>query len=369
MAESTPAFSADAESSWTLPGRYYFDPDIYRQELDAIFYRSWQYVCHVSRLKQPGQYSVRDIGDQSVVVLRGRDDDILAYHNVCQHRAHRLCEGEGRFGSRIVCPYHNWAYAMSGELQFARGSELMADFPKCDIRLQSVRVDVFCGFVFVNFDADALSFRETYPGLEEEILALAPDAENLQRSHVQDFPLAANWKNSMENYAECYHCPNQHPSLVDGALDINRYTIRIHQNYHRHITTDVGDKQGYALKETPDVEENFGSWLVWPNMVFEVYPGGNLTTFHHVPDGPERCVQETEWYFAQAEPTAQEREVIDFVNEVREEDIPICESVQRGLHSQGYSRGKFIVDPERGYTSEHAVHDFQLKVSNALGVS
>ena len=368
MAKAIPAFDADAEKSWTLPGRYYYDPDIYRQELSAIFYRSWQYVCHLSRLREPGQYFVRDIGDQCVVVLRADDGAIVAYHNVCQHRAHRLCEGEGRINRRIVCPYHNWAYAMSGELLFARGSELMADFPKCDIRLQPVRVDQVCGFVFVNLDDGAASFAETYPGLEAEILALAPAAAELERAHVQDFPLAANWKNSVENYSECYHCPNQHPSLVDGALDIGRYTIRINQNYHRHVTTDVGEKQGYSMDAAAGEEENFGSWLVWPNMVFEVYPGGNLTVFHHVPTGPERCVQETEWYFPRGEPTAREREVIDFVNAVREEDLPICESVQRGLHSQGYDRGKFIVDPARSFVSEHAVHDFQLKVSAALGL-
>ncbi len=101
-------------------------------------------------------------------------------------------------------------------------------------------------------------------------------------------------------------------------------------------------------------------------MVFEVYPGGNLTVFHHVPDGPEKTQQETEWYFADKTPTAEEQEVIHFVNIVREEDIPICESVQRGLHSQGYQQGRFIVDRDRTYVSEHAVHDFQLNVIRAL---
>ena len=354
------------ESSWTLPGYIYFDADVYRQEQAKIFYRNWQYVCHVSRLQQPGQYCVRDIGDQSVFVIRDRDGEIRAYHNVCQHRAHRLLEDEGKIAQRIVCPYHNWAYALSGELLFARGSENMADFPKCEIRLQPVRVDQLCGFVFVNLDTEAASMAETYPGLEADISALAPNAARLERAHVQDFPLAANWKNSVENYCECYHCPNQHPSLVEAALDISQYRINIHRNYHRHVTTDVGDAQGYAMAESGQGEANFGSWLLWPNMVFEVYPGGNLTVFHHVPTGPETCVQETEWYFASETPNQQDREVIDFVNTVREEDLPICESVQRGLHSQGYSRGKFIADPERTYVSEHAVHDFQRKVATAL---
>ena len=101
-------------------------------------------------------------------------------------------------------------------------------------------------------------------------------------------------------------------------------------------------------------------------MVFEVYPGGNLTVFHHVTQWAGKNTPGTEWYFADSIPTSEEQEVIDFVNVVREEDIPICESVQRGLHSQGYQQGRFIVDRDRTYVSEHAVHDFQLKVVRAL---
>ncbi len=101
-------------------------------------------------------------------------------------------------------------------------------------------------------------------------------------------------------------------------------------------------------------------------LVLEVYPGGNLTVFHHVPSGPERTVKETEWYFANETPSPEEREVIDFVNVVRDEDIPICENVQRGLHSRGYKQGRFVVDNERTYVSEQAGHDFQLQVVRVL---
>jgi phenylpropionate dioxygenase-like ring-hydroxylating dioxygenase large terminal subunit len=360
-------FSEDPENSWTLPGSYYYDPQIYLNEQQAIFNRSWQYACHSKRLTKRGQYFVRDIGDQSVLVLRDKAGEIRAFHNVCQHRAHRLCEGSGKITNRITCPYHNWSYALSGELEFARGSEGVADFPINDISLQAVKVDSICGFIFFNLDGEAKSMAEVYPGLENEILELAPDATRLELSHEQNFLLKANWKNSIENYSECYHCPNQHPSLVGGALDITQYRIKINQGYHRHVTSGVGDKQGYTLKQQDgEKSDEFGSWLVWPNMVFEVYPGGNLTVFHHVPDGPESTRQETEWYFANKIPTAEEKEVIEFVNVVREEDIPICESVQRGLHSQGYQQGRFIVDRDRTYMSEHAVHDFQLNVIRAL---
>jgi len=360
-------FVDDPEKSWTLPGHFYYDPEIYAQELESIFYRTWQYVCHGSRLSESGQYVVREIGDQSIVVIKDNNDVIRAYHNVCQHRAHRLLEGEGKINKRIVCPYHAWCYGLSGELQFARGSDQVRDFPKDEIQLQTVRVDTLCGFVFVNLDPDAIPMQEKYQELEQEIIALAPNATNLVRSHVQKFSLAANWKNSVENYSECYHCPNRHPSLVNEALDITQYRIQVHPGYHRHVTTDVGEQQGYTIKKNGSAAHHeFGSWLLWPNMVFEVYPGGNLTVFNHIPAGPEQTLQETEWYFPNETPSAQEREVIDFINVVREEDIPICETVQRGLHSKGYKQGRFIVDAGRTDVSEHAVHDFQLRVVQAL---
>ncbi len=360
-------FDKDPQKSWTLPGRYYYDNDIFNQELENIFYNTWQYACHISRVALPGQYFVRDIGDQSIIILRDSDNQLHAYHNVCQHRAHPLLEGEGKLGKLIICPYHAWCYELTGELVAARGSDQMPEFPKDQIHLQPVNLDTICGFLFVNLDENPKPLSETFIGLEDEILALAPEAKNLVKAHEQEFNLQANWKNSIENYCECYHCPNRHPSLVNEALDINQYKIDIRRGYHRHITTDVGENQGYTIKQNKTNQgHEFGSWFLFPNMVFEVYPGGNLTVFNHVPTGTETTKQETEWYFANETPSEEELEVIDFVNTVREEDIPICESVQKGLHSKGYKQGKFIVDNDRSYLSEHAVHDFQHRVLEAL---
>ena len=106
-------FTDDPNQSYTLPGRYYYEPEIFELEKDRIFHRTWQYVCHVSQLAQPGSYSVRDVGDQSVMVIRDRSGELRAFHNVCQHRAHRLLEGSGQIASAIVCPYHNWTYELS----------------------------------------------------------------------------------------------------------------------------------------------------------------------------------------------------------------------------------------------------------------
>ncbi len=144
----------------------------------------------------------------------------------------------------------------------------------------------------------------------------------------------------------------------------------MHEAYHAHTSGNRGGDQGYSFStEEGPRGADFGSWLVWPNVVFEYYPGGKLTVFHNKPLAPERTLQIIDWYLPQAEPSALEREVIDFVDVVREEDIPIVESVQRGLHSRGYRQGRFMVDEEGTGMSEHAVHDFQLKVLRALGVT
>jgi len=151
----TSRFSDDVDRSFTLPGKFYFDPDIYSLEQQRVFHRSWQYVCHSTTVEKPGSYFVRDIGDQSVIVVRDRNGELRAFHNVCQHRAHRLLEGAGRVGSSIVCPYHTWTYSLSGELLLARHSDEVIDFDKNDVCLAGVRLELFCGFIFINLDRDA----------------------------------------------------------------------------------------------------------------------------------------------------------------------------------------------------------------------
>ena len=366
--EALQGFRDDPERSQTLDRTYYFDPAVYDRERQSIFYRTWQYVGHVSMVGEPGAYMVRDILDQSVVVLRDTKDELRAFFNVCQHRAHRLLEGEGRVGGVITCPYHGWAYGTDGALRSARESEKLAAFDADNFCLEPVRLESFLGFLFVNLDGTAPAFNEVAGPLADEIAAFSPHAASLKCAHRSEYPLKANWKNSIENYSECFHCPNQHKSLLENALDYASYRITTHEHHHSHYSTGVGDAQGYATAtEGAAKPDEFGSWMLWPNWCIEAYPGGNLTVFHHVPTGPETTVQRCEYYFTGDTATAEEMEVIDFVHMVRLEDIPICESVQQGLHSLGYRQGRFVVDAARSEISEHAVHDFQRKVLTALG--
>lgn len=353
---------SEPESSFTLPGFYYYSSDIFQQELSSIFYRSWQYACHVSELRNPGDYFVRDLGDQSVVILRDSDSQLRGFHNVCQHRAHRLLENQGHLKRLITCPYHAWSYDLEGHLIRARGSEGHSTFDVSRICLSAVKVDVLCGFVFFNLDSQAESIHSQAEGLEEEIRSFLPEPERLKKASVSEYPLKANWKNSVENFSECYHCPGQHRTLSRQMLDINSYQITLHSGYHSHRSQSKNS--ALDSKGSPRADE-FGGWLFWPNLSLEVFPGGYINLLHHIPVSPEETLQVIEWYCEDQEPSPEEQEAIDFMAKVREEDISLCESVQKGLHSQGYSQGLFMTG-DQGGVNENAVHDFQQKVLKAL---
>ncbi len=362
-------FDREAARSHTLPGRFYLEPEIFEAEKEAIFYRRWQFAGHVSQLGQPGDYVTQDVADESVVVLRDGSGGLRGFFNVCQHRAHRLLEGEGHLKGGITCPYHAWAYGLDGALRAAPHGRGTRGFDKADFSLSPVRVEVLCGFVFFNIDPEAAPLAEGLGAFEAEFLSFGPKPEKLVRAYRKQIEVGANWKNVIENYDECYHCLRAHPTLMAAALDMKSYRIDVHDAYHVHNSGNRGERQGYRLSPDDGPRAgDFASWLIWPNTVFEYYPGGKLTLFHNAPLGPERTLQTIEWYLPQAAPTDAEREVIEFVDVVRMEDIPIVESVQRGLRSRGYRQGRFMVDEDCGGSSEHAVHDFQRKVLDALGL-
>jgi len=367
-------FHDDAEKSWALPSRYYLDADIAAQEKDAIFADSWQYVCHAENVAAAGQYFTRDIAGESILIMRGGDGELRAFYNVCSHRAHQLLQGAGELGGgNIVCPYHGWAYATQGQLISARGSERVANFDadRGKLCLKQVQVEVFANFIFVNLNPNAQPLHEQLPGVEDALRSFSPELDFLTLAHTRQYDIKANWKNIMENYAECYHCPVAHPSFAAGVVDMNSYRVKTHRAHHAHTSRskppDEGDYKIDAGATARATE--FGSWFIWPNFAIEVYPGGHLNLFHCMPTGAGASTQTIEWYFPDAEPTPAQAEVIDYLHRsVRMEDVALCESVQRGLASRAYHQGRLIVDPARSDASEHSVHHFQSLIRRALNV-
>ena len=201
-----------------LPATYYTDPGYFQIDKEKILYSSWQCVCHVCEVDQTGQYITHRIVDEDIFVIRDNDGTLRGFYNICRHRGHPLVEGKGKIKNLLVCPYHAWSYQLNGELQRAPGAK-PADGIVCSrIRLRSIRVETFCGFVFVNLDDCAESLASSIGNLERVIRSYHPDPEILRFVCETTIDHACNWKLTVENYNECYHCPTVHrTSLTRGV--------------------------------------------------------------------------------------------------------------------------------------------------------
>ena len=196
----------------TLPARLYLDADHYERELRAIWYASWIYLCRSEEVARTRDFRVFELGSQSILVTRGPEGRLRAFHNTCRHRGSQLCtEKAGRFsGPSIVCPYHQWTYALDGRLRGTPHRLESPDFRNDDYPLYGIALEERAGFVFVHLGAD--------PPPVEETLASQPLAswqlEDLRVGHRTRTLVECNWKIFWENYNECLHCPSIHPELV-----------------------------------------------------------------------------------------------------------------------------------------------------------
>jgi phenylpropionate dioxygenase-like ring-hydroxylating dioxygenase large terminal subunit len=359
--------AGDPARAHTLPARYYCDPDIYQREKDAIFYRSWWLAGHESRLAAPGSYLTTRIHEQNVFVIRGRDGALRAFYNVCQHRGHELLEGEGKTAV-ITCPYHAWCYGLDGKLRTARNTDGLADFDPAAFALPPVRLETFCGFVFVNLDPAAQPLAELTGGLEGEIRRYVPRLDELAFARRDDYDIAANWKVVIDNFLECYHCDPAHRDFVD-LVDMPSYRSTCHGHYSSHVSSELRTASSSAYRISGGADFGFAGWYLWPNLTIWAMPGeANIATLQMIPAGPGRTREHLDWYCPGGDPGQELREAMTYIDAVLQpEDIGLCESVQRGLASFGYNQGRLVVDREESELSEHAVHHFQQLVLNALG--
>ena len=136
----------------TLPSRYYYDPDHYQRELETFWYRRWLYACRTEEVANPRDYRVVEVGDQRIVIIRRPGGELSAFHNTCRHRGSELCVAPRGTLNRdaVVCPYHAWTYALTGELIATPRRLDSPDFRAEDFSLHTVSVGEWGGYVFVN---------------------------------------------------------------------------------------------------------------------------------------------------------------------------------------------------------------------------
>ncbi len=355
------------ENSYTLPAAYYLEPEIYELEKQRIFYRSWQYAAPESMLRRSGDYVTLRICDENVFVIRSSDGELRAFYNVCRHRAHELLEGSGNLHNLIVCPYHAWSYSNTGALAHAPMSDQRPGFDAAEFCLRPVRLEVFCGCVFVNLDDGAAPLGEIAADLERDIRAQLPFLDDLEPTNElvpAAQPIHAGWKVVVDNYVECYHCRAAHPDFA-SIIDMDSYEVDVYPLWSRQYAAKIRhDNSAYPVAAGSGYQHSV-FWYLWPNMTFNVLPGHEaIGLFAARPLDAARCSFEGHTLSAGGQV---DRARSDYLNDtLGPEDVDLCESVQRGLASRSYDQGIYLYDPARRGESEHALHHFHRLVLDAL---
>lgn len=357
----------------SLPAWTYLDDDFLALEREHIFMPSWQIVCHVADLPAPGDYQCLDFMGESVVVVRGRDDRIRAFHNVCRHRAARLLDGPGgTCAGRITCPYHAWTYDLDGRLTGVPRDDQYDALDKTDHGLKPVELEIFLGFIFVRFRPGGPSVADMMAPVAEEMgLYRIEDMKPLGR--VTSRPRAVNWKNVTDNYIDALHIPVSHPDL--SALLGDSYRIEVLGDVHR-LSGTVQDREagGWSVrayrKHLPEaghlpkaLRRRWLYYKLWPNIAFDIYPD-QIDFMHIIPISPGRTLlREIPYALPDA---SREMAAARYLNwrinrRVNAEDRDLIERVQAGMTSGSFTTGPLG-------TSEICLRDFAGRMRRLLPI-
>ena len=353
----------------TLPSSAYVDPATLEQEKERIFARTWQLVARADELARVGDLKPATVVDEPILITHGLDGKLRGFYNVCRHRAAQVVLSRGNRKS-LQCPYHGWTYGLDGKLQVAREMEGTENFSKADFCLQPVRVDRWGPFIFANLDPQAPGLREILGGIPDEVAATGYDVERMELVERRDYVINCNWKVYVDNYLEGYHVPIAHPGLFK-ELDYDAYrveTFRYYSKQHAPIRElkpgeEIGRDRRYL--RLPGSEDNALYYWIFPNTMFNIYQD-NMSSNVIVPLGVDKTLTIFEWFFAQpgtGPGWESMQQTIAFSDEIQQEDIVLCEMVQRGLKSRSYDRGRFSALRENG------VYHFQALVTEFLGKS
>lgn len=192
---------------WSLPQKYYKDPEIFELEKEAIIFNTWMFAGHVSQIPNPGDYFLYNLLEESVIVIRAEDGNVKAYFNVCRHRGSHICKEMSGSTKRLICPYHAWGYDLDGKLIAARS--MPDNIDKSELSLHKCHIDFVGGMIFLNLGDNPTSLDNAKKELAD-VLDMY-DFENMKIAKHKKYPINGNWKATLENYQECYHCAPSHP--------------------------------------------------------------------------------------------------------------------------------------------------------------
>jgi carnitine monooxygenase subunit len=334
-----------------LPAWIYSDADFFELERRSIFRTSWQLVCHLSDIPNPGDYHCLDFLDEAVVVVRDADGGARSFHNVCRHRASRLLDGpKGHCGKRIVCPYHAWTYALDGRLVGVPQRETFRNFDADRHGLVPLEQEIFMGFIFVRFEPGLPSVREMAAPYVDELAAYRLE-ELVPQGRVTLRPRLVNWKNVADNYSDGMHINVAHPGLtrlfgrsygIEAQEWIDKMWGTLRDAPSRAWSERLYQKLLPAVDFLPPQRQRLWTYFkLWPNVAFDIYPD-QIDFMQFLPVSPtETLIREIAYVHPDSRREMRAARYLNWrINRrVNIEDKALIERVQTGMGSSSYSVG------------------------------
>ena len=340
------------EQAWTIPAQWYFDKRIEQLERDSVFAANWQVVGRLDQVREPGRFFTIDVNEEPLLVVRGEDGRLRGFYNVCRHHAAAVVPEAAGCAKQFRCPYHGWTYGNDGALKGMVEFEGVCNFDRKDNGLVPVRVDTWENFVFVNLDGKAAPLNE-FLGKVPPLAAPLKIREKLEYFDRRVYTLKCNWKVYVDKYLDGgYHVPHAHK----GLSSVVEYTKDTIENFERScLQSSPLDASSAADSAIGATRQGHAFYLwIYPNFMINAY-SGVMDTNLVLPLGVDKCAVIFDYYFADISPAAVQhnQDSSRGSEKVQDEDMAICDSVQRGLASRAYVAGRLSVRREAG---EHLFH-------------
>jgi len=346
-------YNADAplEEAFTIPAPWYVNARMAELERESVFGRNWIAVGRADQVAVAGQYFTLELSGEPLVVVRGEDGELRAFFNVCRHHAAAVMTAPCGTAQHLRCPYHGWTYGLDGSLKGAPEFAGVCNFDRGANGLVPVRVAVWEQFVFVNLAANAPELREWLDDLPARVAPLG--LGGLRFFARKSYTLECNWKVYVDNYLDGgYHVPHLHKGL-NSVLDYREYTIENSRHYSLQSSPMVASGEHAQVAATRTGDRAYYYWL-YPNFMVNLYEGV-MDTNLVLPLAVDRCLVQFDFYFSDVSEGARRHneESVAVSDRIQDEDVGICESVQRGLKSRAYGAGRLSARREAG---EHLFH-------------
>ena len=335
----------------TIPAPWYVDPRIAELEAQTVFSKTWQMVGRVEQVEKPGQFVTATVAGEPIVVVRGNDGVLRGFYNVCRHHAAAVVTEPCGQASILHCPYHGWNYGLDGALKGMPEFEGVKNFERQQNGLLPVKADTWEKFVLVNLDPQAAPLSDFLGGLIQRVAPLG--VSKLHYFDSRTYDIACNWKVFVDNFLDGgYHVPHLHKGL-SSVLDYKAYTIENEDRYCLQSSPMVAGNEDAATSSTRQGDR---AWYFWqyPNLMINCYEG-YMDTNLVLPIDVDHCRVIFDFYFGDVGDARREynEQSVAVGARVQDEDLGICEAVQRGLKSRAYGAGRLSVRREAG---EHLFH-------------